>query len=315
VKRKTFSILFATVLAVSLCLVPVVASAVTYDSSLTLENKDASWAIISDGISGTLDYNASGNNFNFSFTATGLTASTNYSLIYYADTEDRYNDWGGDNPGAFIATFATDGSGNISSGDTYVNLGMDLPCSPDANAYFYDYTGDPDYYDHATGAKIWLVPSTYYTAPEVTTWAPDTFLFETDLIWYDDTNAGDSTVGLTADVPDIVAISVNPTSIDFGTVYPGQTASGDDIVVTNVGTQTVDVDASATGSAMICTNLMLRNPPKDWSDWVVGTPWSNIVEGLVMGASDVVNTKLPVPGDYTPAGPEAATLIFEATAS
>jgi len=316
VKRKTFSILFATVLAVSLCLVPVVASAVTYDSSLTLENKDTNWAIISDDISGTLDYNASGNNFNFSFTATGLT-SGNYSLIYYADTEDRYVDWGGDNPGAFIATFAADSGGNISSGDMSVNLGMDLPCSPDANAYFYDYTQDPDNYDHATGAKIWLVPSADYDADacKLTAWNPDNYLFETDLIWYDDTNAGDSTVGLTAEVPDIVAISATPTSIDFGTVYPGQTAVGDNIVVTNVGTQTVDVDASATGSAMICTNLMLRNPPKDWSDWVVGTPWSNIVEGLVMGASDVVNTKLPVPGDYTPAGPEAATLIFEATAS
>jgi len=311
VKRKTFSILFATVLAVSLCLVPVVASAVTYDSSLTLENKDASWAIISDGISGTLDYNASGNNFNFSFTATGLTASTNYSLIYYADTEDRYNDWGGDNPGAFIATFATDGSGNISSGDMSVNLGMDLPCSPDANAYFYDYTGDPDYYDHATGAKIWLVPSTYYTAPEVTTWAPDTFLFETDLIWYDDTNAGDSTVGLTADVPDIVAISVNPTSIDFGTVYPGQTASGDDIVVTNVGTQTVDVDADVYEAGLFYDNLQLSIG----TGWYLWSSWNPLITDLAMGASQTVYNQLPVPSNYNPVGEETATLIFEATAS
>jgi len=317
VKGKIFSTLFALVLVLSLSLVPVVASAVTYDSSLTLENKDANWDIISDGISGTLDYNASGNNFNFSFTATGLTDG-DYSLIYYADTEDRYVDWGGDNPGAVIATFAAV-SGNISSGDMSVNLGMNLPSPPDANAYFYDYTGDPDNYAHATGAKIWLVPTSVLTsgAMPVATWAPNNdWLFETDLIYYDDTGVPDtSTVGLTVGVPDIVAISASPTSIDFGTLLPGQTSAVFNITVENVGTQTVDVDASATGSAMICTNLMLRNPPKDWSDWVVGTPWSNIVEGLVMGASDVVNTKLPVPGDYTPAGPEAATLIFEATAS
>ncbi len=60
--------------------------AVTYEDSLLLENKDpGTWAVIADGRSGTLNYNVSGATFDFSFTATGLEASTAYSLIYYAN--------------------------------------------------------------------------------------------------------------------------------------------------------------------------------------------------------------------------------------
>jgi len=123
-----------------------------------------------------------------------------------------------------------------------------------------------------------------------------------------------SVVGLTAAVPDIVAISASPTSIDFGILKPGDTSATFDITVENIGTRTVDVGASATGSALFENNLLLRNLPKTWSDWVQGTPWSKLIEDFVMGASDVVQAKLPVPIDYTPLGPETATLIFEATA-
>ena len=310
--KKLFSILFATVLAVSLCLVPAVASANTYDSSLTLENKDANWDIISDGISGTLDYNASGSTFDFSFSATGLTASIDYDLIYYADTEDRFVDWGGDNPGALIDTFTTDGTGAISATTGSVELNMNLPSPPDANAYFYDYTGDPDYYAHATGAKIWLVPSTCYTAPEVTTWAPGSFLFETDLIWYDDTDVPDtSTVGLTVGVPDIVAISATPTSIDFGTLYPGETSATFDITVENVGTHEVDVDADVYEAGLFYDNLQLNIG----TGWYIWSYWTNIITNLAMGDSELLYTRLPVPGNYIPTGTETATLIFEATAS
>ena len=68
------------------------------------------------------------------------------------------------------------------------DLGMDLPHPDDANGYHYDYTQVPDLYNNATGAKIWLVPSSDYDAgaKKVTAWSPDDFLFETDLITYDD---------------------------------------------------------------------------------------------------------------------------------
>ncbi|MBA7491837.1 hypothetical protein ES702_02385 [subsurface metagenome] len=163
------------------------------DGELTLENKnpDSDWAIIDDDIFGELHYSTEGEEFCYDFQGFGLD-DIEYSLIYYADTEDRFNDWGGDNHGALIATgTAVDGILTL-SGSVY--LGMDLPHPNDANGYFYDYTLLPDSYDNATGAKIWLVPSECYDAEDpapiykVITWEPARFLFETDLINYEYTD-------------------------------------------------------------------------------------------------------------------------------
>lgn len=316
--KKLVSVLFALVLGVGLSLVAATPVA-AYGSSLTLENKDAGWSVINDTTQGTLLYNPTGLQFDFRFNATGLELDTEYSLIYYADKPDRFVNWGGDNPGALIANFTTDGSGDIAPTSGSVELNMDLPCYPDANIAEISYCGAPDYYTNCHGAKIWLVPTTYLPVdwPNDGSWMNwnadivSKILFETNLITYDDTG---SSVSLTANVPDIVAISVNPTSIDFGTLLPGQTSSVEQVTVTNIGTHTVDVDASASGSALFCANLMLKNEPKDWTDWSVGTPWYKIVEGLAMTQSDGVKAKLSVPSDYTPGGSETATLIFEATA-
>jgi len=160
------------------------------DGELTLENKDpdSDWAIIDDEIYGELRYSTEGEEFCYDFQGFGLD-DIEYSLIYYADTEDRFNDWGGDNPGALIASgTAVDGILTL-SGSIY--LGMDLPHPDDANGYFYDYTEPPDSYDNATGAKIWLVPSECYDSNDtrVISWEPTRFLFETDLINYKYTDA------------------------------------------------------------------------------------------------------------------------------
>lgn len=155
------------------------------DGELTLENKDSDndWAVIEDEIYGELRYNTEGENFCYEFQGFGL-EDIEYSLIYYADTEDRFNDWGGDNPGALIASgTAVDGLLTLSGS---VFLGMNLPHPDDANGYFYNYSESPDFYDNPTGAKIWLVPSESYNASEtrVESWEPTRFLFETDLIHY-----------------------------------------------------------------------------------------------------------------------------------
>jgi hypothetical protein len=182
--------------------------------TLLLENKDPdTWQVIvedesEDEIKGTLTYNLSGETFDFVFIGVGL-EDTNYSLIYYADyyesdEEDRYTTWGGNYPGALIASGdAVDGTLELSGS---VNLrpdltpgededGIDLPWPPDGNIEDYAYDGEPDYYDHANGAKIWLVPSDCYDADDselpvykVILWQPERFLFETDLITFDDTN-------------------------------------------------------------------------------------------------------------------------------
>jgi len=314
--KKLVSVLLTLAVVLGLSLTMAAPVAAQDDPTLMLENKDSSnWTVIEDGIQGTLVYYSSGPEFKFKFNATGLDNNTGYSLIYYADFDtgaDRFAVWGGNNPGALIANFTTDGSGDIPATWQSVELNMNLPCHPDANIDVYDYSGPPDNYTHAHGAKIWLVPSTDYSASacKVTTWAPDEFLFETDLIWYTDTG---SSVSLTADVPDIVAISVNPTSIDFGTLLPGSTSDVFNINVTNIGTHTVNVSASLDASSdALFGNLGMRFD----SSGSFGTePWDNIITDLAMDGSKYVQTRLPVPSDYTPSGTETGLLIFEATAA
>ena len=122
-----------------------------------------------------------------------------------------------------------------------------------------------------------------------------------------------SSVGLTANVPDIVAISAAPTSIDFGTLYPGQTSSVESINVTNIGTHTVNVSASLDNSSadLFKANLQLSIG----SGWITTAPsWPSLITGLTMGASKTVYNQLPVPLNYTPSGIEKGLLVFEATA-
>ena len=158
---------------------------------LYLREKDPStWEIVDGGAWGKLKYSLAGPTFNYVFNGHGLEANTDYSLIYYADKPDRFEDWGGDNPGALIASGTSNDERDIHLMGS-VELDMDLPCPPDANIDEYDYSEPPDNYQHAHGAKIWLVPSRDYdegNENKVTGWEPSAFLFETDLITYDDTD-------------------------------------------------------------------------------------------------------------------------------
>ena len=163
---------------------------------LYLYEKDPTdWSIVEDGAWGKMKYNLAGPTFDFVFNGHGLAANTEYRLIYYADYEDRYVKWGGDNPGALIATGTTNPGGQLHLAGS-PELNMDLPHPDDANAYYHNYADpdDPHYtgdgYATAYGAKIWLVPSDCYDtgAKKVDTWSPTRFLFETDLITYDDTD-------------------------------------------------------------------------------------------------------------------------------
>jgi len=159
--------------------------------TLILDNKNPeNWTRINDTMIGTLTYKTAGDSFNYDFVASGLQSGVEYDLIYYADKQNRFADWGGDNPGAVIGTF-TATSGSISVTSQSVNLGMDLPAADDWNAVASpDYCQAPDNYNTCTGAKIWLVPSDDYDSvnKKLTAWNPTTYLFETDLIIYSDTN-------------------------------------------------------------------------------------------------------------------------------
>ena len=167
----------------------------SYDSSVTLENKDSSWAIINDGYSATVEYNACGTMFEWR--AHGVVPQIGececgcYALIYYADKENRYVNWRGDNPGGLIGTFNVDQQGGFDTGNRYTELNMNLPTSPDWNINPDPadmYCTAPDNYVHCSGAKLWIVPCTDYSTPAMITWNSEKYLFETDLIWYDDTD-------------------------------------------------------------------------------------------------------------------------------
>lgn len=144
--------------------------------SLVLENKsgDPDWQIKGgDNMKGNLAYNVKGPKFDYTFSATGLKNTTEYRLIYYADP------WKGNNPGALIASFTTDGNGDIGVTTGSVELGMDLPHASDAN--------------YPAGAKIWLVTASDYNGGSasvgpMTGWHFADYLFETALITYDDTD-------------------------------------------------------------------------------------------------------------------------------
>jgi len=138
---------------------------------LRLENKDDNWNFIyGDGVWGLLAYNPVSPTFDYQFMARGLQPNTGYSLIYYADP------WPGNNPGALIANFTTDASGKIAMTVGSTELNMDLPDPSDAN--------------YPTGAKIWLVLSSDYDAStySMTAWNTGKYLFEHNLIKYDDTD-------------------------------------------------------------------------------------------------------------------------------
>ena len=134
-----------------------------------LYEKDSEWEIVDGGAKGRLVYNLNSSKFEYKFYGHGLYhINTEYSLIYYADP------WPGNNTGALIASGSTDGLGNIHLVGS-IDLGMDLPHPDDANY--------PD------GAKIWLVLSTDYDPNKnsMIGWNPAEYLFENNLITYDDT--------------------------------------------------------------------------------------------------------------------------------
>jgi len=145
---------------------------------LVLENKDGNWNEIDDGIEGTLQYDTAGNEFTYDLNATGLAEETNYSLIYAPDPWPQgVGIAKGDGSGTEvteIASGATDGSGVLALiGST--NLDYDLPHPFDDN--------------HPGGAKIWVVLSADHSGTSMTAWNPSAYLFEHNLITYDDTDA------------------------------------------------------------------------------------------------------------------------------
>lgn len=323
--KHLWKVLVVIVVMLTLVIVPATVIAATpnpiepaegYDSVLLLENKTPSgtWPILSsDDIYGILSYNSSGETFEYNLAAIGLTDG-NYSLIYYADKESRFEYWGGDNPGKVIATFTVT-SGTISpDSSTSVDLGMDLPCPSDANINpsMYNYCTS-DGYNNCNGAKIWLIPTSALTSGNlpVQAWPPtNNWLFETDLIWYNDTGiaSSQSTTFLTVAIPaEEICVSVTPNSLNFGTMQRGDCNTTEDqnpvpLTITNCGDIPITVTALVSGNLYTGGNLDIS----DGYGWEEIPAWSTT---LAVGASANINLKLCIPLGF-PAGTATGSLSF-----
>lgn len=133
---------------------------------LELENKDASWNVISDDRYGSLSYKTAHPTFDYDLIVRGMEASTGYSLIYYPDP------WPGSGS-IQIAAFTTDGDGKANVSND-VDLGIDLPIASDANG---------------AGAKFWVVRTSDWNSGQMTSWNPSEYLFEENLVTYEDTSS------------------------------------------------------------------------------------------------------------------------------
>ncbi len=131
------------------------------------EKNPDTWEIVEDGAWGKMKYSHAAADFSFVFNGHGLEAGMDYALIYYPDP------W----PGSGLICLGEDTAdidGNVHIKNT-VDTG-DLPAMNDGNY--------PD------GAKIWLVLTSDVDCmtQAMIGWNPVEYLFEYDLIIFDDTD-------------------------------------------------------------------------------------------------------------------------------
>ena len=154
-------------------------------TTLTLENKDTTtWEILDDEIWAELIFNPCCPTFDF-YLEIYAEPNVEYGLIYYADQQDRFANYGGD-PLLEIATFTMNAEGYRSI-HSNVELNQYFPTDDDWNVGLdADYSLPPDNYAHAKGGKLWIVPTSCYDEDSITDWDMVNFLFETDLVFYFD---------------------------------------------------------------------------------------------------------------------------------
>jgi len=231
-------------------------------------------------------------------------ADTHYSEAHTAT--EAY----GAQTGAWYATFSDDGNGPDIVTDTsfaWLSSGAPGPYPPDDSSYpttlpTTDFVGGT-LADWKAGC---IVDSINADIPvlrmefEVDSWIKDTTALIKDIAI--DTTGG--TVGLSVTVgeltePDIVAISVDPSSLDFGTVYPGTPSSIRTVTVTNTGTVVADVTTVTSGDTAFVEHLAVD--PSTFT--------------LAISGTQEVNARLDIPETYVPRGPESGTLTFEVAAA
>ena len=139
---------------------------------LYLFEKDPAWTMVPGGMWGKMTYRMSGENFWFVFNGHDLPdEGIDYSLIYYPDP------W----PGTGLKVL---GTGTSYYCDDEMSNAIHIKGAPDTGDL--PMVGDGNY---PAGAKIWLVPSSDVGAGTLIGWNPTMYLFEYELMTFDDTNA------------------------------------------------------------------------------------------------------------------------------
>ena len=156
--------------------VTVLGSAPKNDTLMLYEKNPSTWDIVPDGAYGEMLYGTERPTFCFSLCAWGLQPNQDYTLIYYPDPKPQDPQWP---PSGVICL------GEATS-DQHGRLQLQVQYTDDLNI------GDlPKEYDdnYPTGAKIWLVLSSDVDCGNqtMTAWNPTEYLFENNLITYDDT--------------------------------------------------------------------------------------------------------------------------------
>ena len=124
---------------------------------------DPDWEIVNKGAWGKMQYNLSGEEFEFVFNGHGLEAGENYTLIYYPDS------W--------------PGNGLICLGSGTANKGGNVHIAESCDIDFLPVVLDDNF---PVGAKIWLVLSADVDCDEhnMLGWNPTEYLFEDALIQF-----------------------------------------------------------------------------------------------------------------------------------
>lgn len=109
--------------------------------------------------------------------------------------------------------------------------------------------------------------------------------------------------GETEEPPETISFTVNPGSLDFGELEPGQSASRQ-LQLANNGTVNIDIESIVSGDDLLTQNLKLDSDI--WSRFQTELPAAQ--------ASDHTAT-LAIPSSYSVSGAKAGTLTFWAIAN
>lgn len=157
----------------------------SYVGVLDLTTKNPSTWEATGVMEATMLYSLVGEEFSYRIDTTSNLDG--YIVVYYPDVSATGTDDPGKKPwninNAVIIGDVTDVwiTSDLSIGLPDVN---DYNANPDEGDSYCNGENGYDYYEHCSGAKIWLMP-----ASEFGSWSPEDWLFETDLIAYTQTSS------------------------------------------------------------------------------------------------------------------------------